>query len=76
VRIVKQINKILKTNPLDDRIVLKFLFNFVGMKKLRKILATIRAFGWILLFLLYIVIVGAPHVFVLLIPNGWKWGNH
>jgi hypothetical protein len=46
------------------------------MKKLRKILATIRAFGWILLFLLYIVIAGAPHVFALLIPNGWKWGNH
>jgi hypothetical protein len=46
------------------------------MKKLRKLFATFRAFGWILLFLLYIVIAGAPQIFAHLIPNGWKWGNH
>jgi hypothetical protein len=34
-----------------------------------------RAFGWILLLLLYIVIAGAPHVFAHFIPKGWKWGT-
>jgi hypothetical protein len=44
----------------------------MDMKMLRKIFATVRALGWILLFLLYIVIAGTPHVFALFIPNGWK----
>jgi hypothetical protein len=43
------------------------------MKVFRKIFATIRAFGWILLFLLYVIIVGAPQIFALFIPKGWKW---
>jgi hypothetical protein len=56
-------------------LVLIFFRIFVDMKMLCKIFATMRAFGWILLLLLYIVIAGAPHVFAHFIPKGWKWGT-